>query len=95
MLSKQEIEIIIETLKPYHPKRIALFGSVARSEETSSSDIDILYSFEKPISLFNLVEMKEKLQTIFNKKIDLVSEKAIHPLLKSSILNDLQVIYGS
>ena len=45
MLSQKEIDIIIETLMPYNPKRIGLFGSVARNEENASSDIDILYSF--------------------------------------------------
>ena len=42
MLTQKEIDIIIKTLKPYNPKRIGLFGSVARNEETSTSDIDIL-----------------------------------------------------
>ncbi|MFY7743608.1 MAG: nucleotidyltransferase family protein [Flavobacterium sp.] len=94
MLSQKEIDIIIETLKPYNPKRIALFGSVARNEETPSSDIDIMYSFNSPISLFGLVQIQQKLQSIFNKKIDLVSEKSVHPLLKKSIFNDLKIIYG-
>ena len=43
MLSKNQLNIIIETLKPYHPKRIGLFGSVARNEENKDSDIDILF----------------------------------------------------
>ena len=43
MITKSQQNIIIETLKPFHPKRIGLFGSVARNEETSSSDIDILF----------------------------------------------------
>jgi predicted nucleotidyltransferase len=50
-------------------QRIALFGSVARNEETPSSDIDIMYSFNSPISLFGLVQIQQKLQSIFNKNI--------------------------
>lgn len=94
MLTKKEIDIIIDTLKPYNPKRIGLFGSVARNEETSTSDIDILYSFNSPISLFGLVDIQDELQKKLHKKIDLVSQNSIHPLLKESILNDLKIIYG-
>ncbi len=94
MLSQKEINIIIETLKPYNPKRIGIFGSVARNEETSLSDIDILYSFNSPISLFSLVDIQNALQKNLHKEVDLVSEKAIHHLLKKKVLNDLKVIYG-
>ncbi len=94
MLSQKEIQIIIEILKPYNPKRIGLFGSVARNEETPTSDIDILYSFNTPISLFGLVDIQNALQKKLSKKIDLVSENAVHPLLKESIFNDLKIIYG-
>lgn len=94
MLSQKEIDIIIETLKPYNPKRIALFGSVARNEETPSSDIDIMYSFNSPITLFNKYDIVEELKLKLKKDIDFVSEKAIHPKLKPFILNDLKIIYG-
>lgn len=93
MLTKNQIDIIIDVLKPYKPKRIALFGSVARNEETSESDIDILYSFNSPVTLFNLVEIKNKLTKRLKKKIDLVSEKAVHPKLQKYIQTDLKVIY--
>jgi predicted nucleotidyltransferase len=93
MLSKNQINTIIKILKPYNPKKIGLFGSVARNEETKESDIDILYDFAAPVTLINLVEMQDKLQKELRKKIDLVSENAIHPKLKDYILNDLKVIY--
>lgn len=95
MLTKKEIDIIINTLKPYNPKRIGLFGSVARNEETSTSDIDILYSFNSPISLFSKYNIVEELQLKLHKEVDLVSENAVHPKLKQYIYNDLKMIYES
>lgn len=94
MLTQKDINIIINTLKPYNPKRIGLFGSVARNEETPTSDIDILYNFDSPISLFGLVDIQNALQESLHKEIDLVSENAVHPLLKKSIFKDLKIIYG-
>ena len=53
MLSKEQQNIIIETLKPFNPVYIGLFGSYARNEETENSDIDLLYEFNHPtFSLF-------------------------------------------
>jgi predicted nucleotidyltransferase len=95
MLTQKEIDIIIKTLKPYNPKRIGLFGSVARNEETATSDIDILYSFNSPISLFAKFNIVEELQLKLHKEIDLVSENAVHPKLKQYIYNDLKMIYES
>lgn len=94
MLTNSEINIIIDTLKPFNPQRIGLFGSVARNEERPSSDIDILYLFNTPVTLFNLVDMQKNLQKKLNKSVDLISEKAIHHLLKNQIQKDLKIIYG-
>ena len=94
MLTQKEIDIIIDTLKPYNPKRIGVFGSVARNEEKISSDIDILYNFNVPISLFVKYRLLEALKNKLYEKIDLVSEKAIHFEIKKYIFNDLKVIYG-
>lgn len=94
MISEQQINIIINTLKPFKPNKIGIFGSYSRGENTEESDIDILYSFEKPIGLFKLIGIKDDLEQKLNKKVDLVSEKYAHPKLKPMILNDLKVIYG-
>jgi hypothetical protein len=58
MLSQNEINSAIEVLKPYNPKRIGLFGSVARNKKTALSDSDILYSFKSPTPLFSSVDIQ-------------------------------------
>ncbi|WP_304344325.1 nucleotidyltransferase family protein [Chryseobacterium koreense] len=93
MLNQQQINIIINTLKPFHPKKIGIFGSFSRGENHDQSDIDILYVFENSIGLFKLLQIKDDLEKKLNKKIDLVSEKYAHPKLKPAIMEDLKVIY--
>ena len=93
MISELQKNIIINTIMPFHPIRIGIFGSTARGENTESSDIDILYQLKEAVGLFNLVRMKDSLEEKLNKKVDLVSEKYIHPKLKLSIMKDLKVIY--
>ncbi len=51
----------------------SLFGSVARGEETSSSDVDFLVEFEKGSSLFDLLHLQEDLQVLLGRHVDVVS----------------------
>jgi len=94
MLTANQIQTIIEVFKPYNPKKISIFGSVARGEATTSSDIDILYEFNEPISLFEKADIKERLEQKLSKGVDLVSEKFLNPLLRQSINADIKLIYG-
>ena len=66
---------------------------MAFGEATDQSDIDILYSIKKPIGLFLLMGITEDLERKLKKKVDLVSEKYINPLLKSEIFKNLTLIY--
>jgi predicted nucleotidyltransferase len=49
MISELQKNIIINTILPFHPVRIGIFGSVARGENTENSDIDILYQLKMPL----------------------------------------------
>ena len=95
MISELQKNIIINTIMPFSPVKIGIFGSVARGENTENSDIDILYQFKETVGLFNLVRIKDSLEEKLNKKVDLVSEKYLHPKLKPYIMNDLTIIYSN
>jgi len=93
MLTEYQINIIIDIMKPFHPTKIGIFGSVARAASRPESDIDILYDFKETIGLFKLVGLQNELERRLNKKVDLISEKYTHPKLKPQILSDLKIIY--
>ena len=95
MLSQVRIDIIIRSMMPYNPVRIAIFGSVARGEDTEKSDVDILYRLEKTVGLFNLIRIKDDLEQKLNRKVDLVSERFVHPKLQPYIMKDLKIIYDN
>lgn len=67
--------------------RSALFGSYVHGEATLNSDVDILVEFPDGMSLFDVVELKDKLEEVLGKKVDLVDYDHIKPLLKQSILS--------
>jgi len=95
MINDLQKNIIIDTMMPFNPVRIGIFGSVARGENTGNSDIDILYQLKETVGLLNIVGMKDELEEKLNRNVDLVSEKYIHPKLKPYIMNDLIVIYDN
>ena len=95
MLTPVEKETIVKVFEPYSPIKIGIFGSTARNEETLSSDIDILYLFKKPVSLFVLAKLKNDLEKKLGKQIDLVSENALHSKIKKLIYEDLKLIYAA
>lgn len=76
----------IPVLKEAGVTRSSLFGSVARGEAREDSDIDILVEVPSGTGLFAFVGLQHKLEDVLGKKVDLVTYKSIHPLLKESIL---------
>jgi|GEM_PF-210387 len=67
-------------------KKIGVFGSVAKGLASESSDIDILVEFSKPVDLFLFIELKYFLESLFGKTVDLVTARALKPLLRDEIL---------
>jgi predicted nucleotidyltransferase len=66
---------------------MALFGSAARGEAGPSGDIDILVDIPGPISLFQLVALRLRLQDLLNvPEVDLVLRDSIFPPLREKIL---------
>ena len=76
----------------YGIERIGLFGSFARNEAGSDSDVDILISLKQP-NLFTYAIISQQLETVIGRHVDLISEKSI---LKDSFKDRVrkEVIYA-
>jgi len=74
--------------KNFNVKKIGVFGSYAKGKESKKSDVDILVEFSEPIG-WEFFDLKEFLETVLNKKVDLVTVNAIKPQLKEKILNEI------
>jgi uncharacterized protein len=86
--------IVTPILKKNKVKRAALFGSMARQDYTSSSDVDMLVELDESHSLLDFVGIKLELEEALQKKVDLVEYEAIKPALKKYILKNPIPIYG-
>ena len=67
-------------------KRAAFFGSIVRDEMTDKSDIDILIEFEGHKSLLDLAGLKLDLEDALERRVDLLTYRSLHPMLKDRIL---------
>jgi uncharacterized protein len=71
---------------------LALFGSVARDEARPDSDVDLLVDFGRPVGLFAFLDLKEYLEALLGRRVDLVTRPALKPQLRERILKDAVVV---
>lgn len=92
MQRDQVIEIVTahqNELKAMGVRSLDLFGSVARDEATSESDVDFLVELNRPIGLFKFMSIKHYLEDILNCKVDLGTIQALREHLRDPILKDV------
>lgn len=75
----------------FHLKRIGVFGSHATGNNTPKSDVDILVEYSRTVDFFEFLDLKEHLENLLGKKVDLVTKRALKPYMKKDVLN--QVVY--
>jgi len=94
MLDKQKLySEIVEFLKSKGATKVAVFGSYVRDEETPESDIDVVVDFKDPITLFDFAGYQIELQDKIGKKVDLVMEGGMNPLIEKYVKKDIIVLY--
>jgi hypothetical protein len=91
-------EYILSTLKSNKPKfeklgvrRIGLFGSHLRDQQSKDSDIDILLDFEPSKENFdNYMDACDLFEELFkNEKVELVTRNGLSPYIGPKILQEV------
>jgi predicted nucleotidyltransferase len=85
---RQEREAILEIASRYHARNVRLFGSVARGDEQSDSDIDFLVDFQPGSTLLDQVGLIDALSSKLGRKVDVVSARALNRHLSRKILKE-------
>lgn len=93
MKTREEILKLLAQNKPelekhYKVKKLALFGSYARGDQTQDSDVDILVDVDPSIGL-EFVSLAQKIETILGLPTEIVSLRAIKPRALQFIEQDL------
>ena len=97
-INNKNIGLIKQLCDKYKVKTLSVFGSAVRGNFTIDSDIDFAVDFEEndPFEYTNLYfELKEKLENLLRRKIDLIELRGIKNQFFKKELNETKVlIYG-
>lgn len=96
------VELHIDKIKSLCAKhkvnKLFVFGSVLKDTFTNDSDIDLVVDFETfELSEYadNYFDLKDQLESLFNRPVDLLEEKGIrNPFLRKQIDTEKLLIYG-
>jgi len=70
-------------------KSLELFGSVARDEARTDSDVDFLVEFSQPVGFFEFFRIQHYLEDILGCDIDLGTQDALREHLREPVLEDV------
>ncbi len=86
---------LADLCRRYHIRRLSLFGSVLRDDFGPDSDVDVLVEFEPGRTPgLGIVDIEDELSGLFGgRRVDLVTEKSLHRLIRSRVLESVQVQY--
>jgi predicted nucleotidyltransferase len=96
-MATEDISTRLAQLKPkleqkYPISELGIFGSYARGEQESDSDLDVLVAFDKPVTLFDLVRLENELTEELGIEVDLVTKDSLKPRIETRVRDDLVTV---
>ena len=90
-------EAVLQTLRAHRTemstrfgaRQIGLFGSAARDKLGPDSDVDVLVEFDHPPTFALYCEMKDFLEGLMGRRVDLITRRGIKPRAWESVRQDL------
>jgi predicted nucleotidyltransferase len=90
------LDQVARICRQYGVARLALFGSILRDDFTADSDIDVLCTLapDSPVqSLLDWIHLKQALEDLWHRPVDLVDPERLHPLIRDEVRAEERVIY--
>ena len=87
---------LAEICRRYGIVELAVFGSVAQGDAGPDSDVDLLYVLAPSARLgFAIDGLEDELAELFDRDVDLVARKAVHPLLRDKVTQLAKTLYAA
>jgi len=81
-------EEILGIARKYGIRNIRVFGSTVRGDDRKDSDIDLLVDVDEGRDLFDVGAFLMDLEALLHKKIDVVTENALHQKIRKTVLEE-------
>ena len=85
---KKKRESIISVAERNGGGKVRIFGSLARDEAQTDSDVDILIELDPGRSLLDILAIKQDLEDLLHRNVDVLTESAVSPYIKDDILSE-------
>lgn len=79
---------IVSAATRHGAHNVRVFGSAARGQARPDSDVDLLVDLEPDRSLLDLGGLVQDLEEILGRRVDLVTERGLHLLMRDAVLRD-------
>lgn len=79
---------ILQAAEASGARRVRLFGSAARGQESSASDVDLLVSLDPGRTLLDLARLEARLEQLLYRAVDVVPESGLREPFRSTVLRD-------
>lgn len=87
VLQRYRAEILSLAIR-HGAKNVRVFGSLARGEGREGSDLDLLFTLGEGRSLLDLVGLKQDLEDLIHRPVDVVTERSLSPYLRERVLSE-------
>ena len=81
-------EAILRVAREHGAMRVRVFGSMARGDAGAESDVDLLVELEQGRTLLDLGALLMDLQDLLHRKVDVLTEAALHPRIRERVLRE-------
>jgi len=90
-------EQIAAFCREHRIRRLAVFGSAVRDDFGPDSDVDVLVEFEAeaPIGFLALAKAERELSVLLGRRVDLVLQNGLKPLIRDEVLSGAEVLFAA
>ena len=85
-MSDLPVEQILELAHRFGVTNVRIFGSRARGDATSESDLDLLVEYADGTSLLDVIGFEQELEGLLGIKVETVSDRTLHPIIRDRVL---------
>jgi len=90
-------EVLTDFCRRYQVRELALFGSILGPDFSSSSDVDLLVTFEPAarVTFLTLARMQRELEALLGRDVDLIPKDGLKPVIRNQVLATARVLYAA
>jgi len=81
-------DVLVAAAARHGARNLRVFGSVARGAERADSDVDVLVELDAGRSLIDLIALKQELEDLLGRDVDVVTEGSLSPYIREAVLRE-------